>query len=118
MMNKRLYLRMARWCRCHPIATYILASVLWTTLLYAHAVTAGFASYDDAPQIVQNPSLSSLAASLQYFQLPIAFASDLRGSGGSFYRPLFWFSLAIDEGLWGLTPVGFHLTKVLLHWAD
>jgi Flp pilus assembly protein TadD len=118
MMNKRLYLRMARWCRCHPIATYILASVLWTTLLYAHAVTAGFASYDDAPQIVQNPSLSSLTGSLKYFQSPVSFASDLRGSGGAFYRPLFWLSLAIDEKLWGLNPVAFHLTNVLLHWLS
>jgi len=109
---------MAQWCHCHPIATYILASVLWTTLLYAHAVTAGFASYDDVPQIVQNPSLASLTGSLKYFQSPVSFASDLRGSGGSFYRPLFWLSLAIDEKLWGLNPVAFHLTNVLLHWLS
>jgi Flp pilus assembly protein TadD len=118
MMNTRLYARMAQWCRCHPIATYILASVLWTALLYAHAITAGFASYDDAPQIVQNPSLTSLTGSLKYFQSPVSFASDLRGSGGLFYRPLFWLSLAIDEKLWGLNPVAFHLTNVLLHWLS
>jgi len=117
-MNTRLYARMAQWCRCHPIATYILASVLWTTLLYAQAVTAGFASYDDAPQIAQNPSLASLTGSLKYFQSPVSFASDLRGSGVFFYRPLFWLSLAIDEKLWGLNPVAFHLTNVLLHWLS
>ena len=87
-------------------------------MLYAHALTGGFASYDDAPQIIQNPSLSSLAASLKYFQSPVSFASDLRGSGGSFYRPLFWLSLAIDEKLWGLNPVAFHLANVLLHWLS
>jgi len=118
MMNTRLYVRLTRWGRCRPIATYILASVLWTTVLYAHAVTAGFASYDDAPQILQNPSLTSLNASLKYFKSPVSFASDLRGSGGSFYRPLFWLSLAIDERLWGLNPAGFHLTNVLLHWCS
>jgi Flp pilus assembly protein TadD len=118
MMNTRVYARMAHWGRCHPIATYILASVVWTTLLYAQAVTAGFASYDDRPQIVQNPSLTSLTASLKYFQSPVGFASDFRGSGGSFYRPLFWLSLAIDEKLWGLNPVAFHLTNVLLHWLS
>jgi hypothetical protein len=110
--------RVAPWCCSHQVATYVLASLLWTTVLYAHAVTAGFASYDDGPQIVQNPSLSSLAASLKYFQSPVSFASDLRGSGGSFYRPLFWLSLAIDENLWGLNPAGFHLTNVLLHWLS
>jgi protein O-mannosyl-transferase len=118
MMNTRPYARTAPWCRSHPIATYILASVLWTILLYAHAVTTGFASYDDVPQIVQNPSLASLTGSLKYFQSPVSFASDLRGSGGSFYRPLFWLSLAIDEKLWGLNPVAFHLTNVLLHWLS
>jgi Flp pilus assembly protein TadD len=118
MMKAILYVRSAQWCHSHPIATYVLASILWTTVLYAHAITAGFASYDDAPQVVQNSSLSSLAASLKYFQSPVSFASDLRGSGGSFYRPLFWLTLAIDEKLWGLNPAGFHLTNVLLHWLS
>ena len=118
MMNSSLYMRAAKWCRSHPIATYILASILWATVLYAHAITAGFASYDDGPQIVHNGSLSSLAASLKYFQSPVSFVSDLRGSGGSFYRPLFWLSLAIDEKLWGLNPAAFHLTNVLLHWLS
>src|SRR5580700_229819 len=118
MMITRLYARMAEWCHGHPIAAYVLASVLWTTLLYAHAVTAGFASYDDAPQIVQNSSLASLTGSLEYFRSPVSFVSDLRGSGGLFYRPLFWLSLAIDEKLWGLDPVAFHLTNVLLHWLS
>jgi Flp pilus assembly protein TadD len=118
MTNTRLYPRVAQWCRSRPLAAYILASILWTTVLYAHAVTAGFASYDDVPQIVQNPSLSSLAASLKYFRSPVSFASDFRGSGASFYRPLFWLSLAIDEKLWGLNPAGFHLTNLLLHWLS
>jgi Flp pilus assembly protein TadD len=117
-MNKSLYGRVAQWCRRRPIVAYILFSFLWTSLLYAHAITAGFSSYDDASQIVQNPSLSSLAASLKYFQSPVTFVSDLRGSGASFYRPLFWLSLAIDEKLWGLNPAGFHLTNVLLHWLS
>jgi len=117
-MNTRLHVRLAQWCRRRPVAAYILASLLWITLLYAHAVTAGFASYDDVPQIVQNPALSSLAASLKYFQSPVSFVSDLRGGGGSFYRPLFWLSLAIDEKLWGLNPVAFHATNVLLHWLS
>src|SRR5580693_3045840 len=117
-MSTKPYLQAAQWGRRSPLAAYILASVLWTTVLYAHAVTAGFASYDDTSQIVQNPSLTSLTASLKYFKSPISFTSDLRGSGGSFYRPLFWLSLAIDEKLWGLNPVAFHLTNVLLHWLS
>jgi Flp pilus assembly protein TadD len=115
-MSTSLYVRVVRWCRRRPIAAYILTSIFWISALYAHAVTSGFASYDDASQIVQNPSLTSLSASLKYLQSPVSFASDLRGSGASFYRPLFWLSLAIDENFWGLNPVAFHLTNVLLHW--
>jgi Tfp pilus assembly protein PilF len=117
-MSTSLYLRLAQWGRCRPIASYILTSILWTSALYARAVTSGFASYDDASQIVENPSLTSLSASLKYFRSPVSFASDLRGSGASFYRPLFWLSLAIDEKLWGLNPAAFHLTNVLLHWLS
>ncbi len=117
-MSTKLYVQVAQWGRRRPIAAYILASLLWTTVLYSHALTAGFASYDDAPQIVQNPSLTSLAASLKYFKSPVSFTSDLRGSGGFFYRPLFWLSLAIDEKLWGLNPAAFHLTNVLFHWLS
>ena len=117
-MITRLYVRVARWCRCHPIASYVLASALWIAVLYTHAVTAGFVSYDDAPQIVQNPALSSATASLKYFQSRVSFVSNLRGSGESFYRPLFWLSLAVDEEVWGLNSVGFHLTNVLLHWLS
>lgn len=117
-MTTRLYIRVAQWCRCYPIATYFLASILWITVLYAHAVTAGFSPYDDAPQIVENRSLCSLARSFTYFHSPVLFASDLSGSQESFYRPLFWLSLAIDEKFWGLNPVAFHLTNVLLHWVS
>jgi Flp pilus assembly protein TadD len=117
-MSTSLNLRLAQWGRCRPITAYILTSVLWTSALYAHAVTSGFASYDDASQIVENPSLTSLSSSLKYFQSPVSFASDFRGSGASFYRPLFWLSLAIDEKLWGLNPATFHLTNVLLHWLS
>jgi hypothetical protein len=66
----------------------------------------------------RNYHLSSLKGSLEYFRSPVSFAPDLRGSGESFYRPLFWLSLAIDEKVWGLNPIPFHLTNVLLHWLS
>jgi protein O-mannosyl-transferase len=113
-----LRMRIINWCRSHPVVAYWLLSMLWVSLLYAHALTAGFASYDDGLQIVQNPSLSSLSESLKYFHSAVSFTSDLRGSGGRFYRPLFWLSLAIDEKIWGLNAVAFHSINVLLHWLS
>jgi protein O-mannosyl-transferase len=117
-MNTRFYVRIAEWCRSRPVIAYVLASLLWVTLLYAQAITTGFSSYDDAPQITQNPALSSLSGTLKYFRTRVSFASDLRGSGESFYRPIFWLSLATDKKLWGLNPVAFHLTNLLLHWMS
>lgn len=32
-----------------------------------------------------------------------------------FYGPLAWLSWSVDYRLWGLSPVGYHLTNVLLH---
>lgn len=39
-----------------------------------------------------------------------------RGEGG-FYRPLVRLSFAIDRGIWGLHPFGYHLTNGLLYIA-
>jgi tetratricopeptide (TPR) repeat protein len=33
----------------------------------------------------------------------------------NYWRPVFSISLALDYSLWGLNPLGFHLTNVLLH---
>jgi len=97
---------------------YVLASLLWIILLYGHAIVGGFSSYDDVPQIAQNPALSSSSGALKYFRTSVSFSSDLHGSGESFYRPIFWLSLAMDKKLWGLNPVAFHLTNLLLHWMS
>jgi protein O-mannosyl-transferase len=96
----------------------VLTSLLWVTLLYGPAIKGGFSSYDDAPQITQNPALSSLSGTLKYFRTSVSFSSDLHGSGESFYRPIFWLSLAMDKKLWGFNPVAFHFTNLLLHWMS
>lgn len=37
------------------------------------------------------------------------------GDSSSYYRPLTSLSFAIDHQVWGLNPVGYHLTNLLLH---
>lgn len=37
------------------------------------------------------------------------------GHQSDYYRPLTTLSFAIDHGIWGLKPFGFHLTNTLLH---
>src|SRR5215469_10537298 len=58
--------------------------------------------YDDSNTVVQNPSirhLGNLRAVLLYDR----------------FRPLVNLSFAFDYAAWGLSPLGFHLTSILLH---
>src|SRR3979411_1798777 len=34
---------------------------------------------------------------------------------GGFFRPLFIWSYVIDSRVWGMHPVGYHLTNVIIH---
>jgi Tfp pilus assembly protein PilF len=83
--------------------------------LYRGVIHAPFI-YDDIDQIQKNSSLLQLRTTLQYFHSAVPFTDNFRGFGGSFYRPLFWLSLAVDEKVWGLNPTGFHITNIVLHW--
>jgi len=107
----------AAWFAAHPDLWFAILSACWVGLLYRHVIGAGFV-YDDVPQISKNAALSSWHSVVGYFQSAVPFNSDFRGFGGSFYRPLFWASLALDRALWGLDATGFHCTNLVLHWAN
>ncbi len=91
-----------------------LVLLLWTTLLYFPALSNPFV-YDDQSQIVKNPSIKSLEAVSVYFRQPTAFDQAFAPQPGSFYRPLFWLSLMIDNKISGRSPGFFHATNLLIH---
>jgi tetratricopeptide (TPR) repeat protein len=101
----------------YPDLWFAIISACWVALLYRHVIGDGFV-YDDVAQIQNNPALTSWHSVWGYARNAVPFNSEFRGIGGSFYRPLFWFSLALDRVLWGLNATGFHLTNLLLHWAN
>jgi tetratricopeptide (TPR) repeat protein len=107
----------AAWFAAHPDLWFAIFSACWVGLLYRHVIAAAFV-YDDVPQISKNAALSSWRSVVGYFRSAVPFNSDFRGFGGSFYRPLFWASLALDRALWGLDAAGFHCTNLVLHWAN
>jgi protein O-mannosyl-transferase len=107
--------RARKWSTSHQSLTFAIISVVWVLFLYRGAIHAPFV-YDDIDQIQKNASLQHLATTWQYFHSAVPFTDNFRGFGGSFYRPLFWLSLALDQKLWGLNPTGFHITNILLHW--
>ncbi|HEY4763192.1 MAG TPA: tetratricopeptide repeat protein [Candidatus Sulfotelmatobacter sp.] len=101
----------------HPDLWFAIISAGWVALLYRHGISGGFV-YDDVAQIQNNPALAFWHSAREYARSAIPFNGQFRGIGGSFYRPLFWFSLALDRFLWGLNATGFHLTNLALHWGN
>lgn len=83
-----------------------------TALAYGAALRFGFA-YDDFPQIVNNPRLTSWAWVPSYFTHHVWIHIS---ASGTYYRPLFLLWLRLNEFLFGTrNPSGWHLTTLLLH---
>src|SRR4051812_23651681 len=79
--------------------------------VYSSTLNHGFIR-DDASVIVENPQLRSLT------NLPAVF---LNGGGsetsvGS-YAPMAYLSFALEHALWGLNPLGYDVTSLVLHSA-
>ncbi len=101
----------------NPDLWFAIISACWVVLLYRHVIGAPFV-YDDVAQIQNNITLSSWRSAAVYARSAVPFNSEFRGFGGSFYRPVFWFSLALDRALWRSNATGFHFTNLFLHWAN
>jgi Flp pilus assembly protein TadD len=86
--------------------------VVAVLIVYANALPNAFL-WDDLYLVVGNPAIKHWA------NVPRLFVSDLFPGGmeSGYYRPLQALTYAVDYGVWGLSPAGFHLTSVLLHAA-
>ena len=69
-----------------------------------------FINWDDYKNIVENPYYRGLG----WTNLRWMFTTFHMGH----YQPLTWLTLGIDYLIWGLSPVGYHLTNLLLHCAN
>ena len=83
-----------------------LVAVL-TFLVFLPALQNQFLSWDDDEYVYENPFIRSLDTKL----VKSAFLAFKAGN----WHPLTWISHAIDYSLWGLNPVGHHLTNIFLH---
>jgi Flp pilus assembly protein TadD len=102
----------------NPSLVFLGVSAVWVLTLYWRAIFNPFSSYDDMTNVVSNSGLSSWQGIIYYLRANVSFVGDLRGSGESYYRPLYWISLALDRELWGVSSIAFHLTNVVLHWLN
>jgi Tfp pilus assembly protein PilF len=82
---------------------------LATALVYLPTLRNGFVDFDDQTNLVENPFFRGLDASALRWMF-----TNLDGH----YLPLTWLSFALDHRLWGMNPVGYHLTNALLHVAN
>lgn len=76
-------------------------------LVYLRALSCGFVNYDDPDYVLNNPLISTIdwAMIVQVFREPYI----------GWWMPLTWLSLAVDHYFWGVNPIGYHLTNIVLH---
>ena len=87
---------------------YLAASVsLITFLVYLSSLQNGFVQWDDPEYVSENLHIRSFNASF----LKWAFLEFHSAN----WHPLTWISHAIDYAIWGLNPLGHHLTNNILH---
>ena len=78
-----------------------------TFIVFLPALRNEFINWDDNEYVYENPFIRSLDARL----LKSAFWGFHAGN----WHPLTWISHAIDYSIWGLNPLGHHLTNNILH---
>ena len=83
------------------------SAALATFIAYLPALRNEFVYWDDNLYIFENPHVRSLDAA--FFRWAFL---DFQVSN---WHPLTWVSHATDYGLWGLNPLGHHLTNIVLH---
>jgi hypothetical protein len=81
--------------------------VVLTMATFLPALRNGFVNWDDVGNFLVNPHYRGLGwANLRWM-----FTSVHLGH----YTPITWLTLGLDYVLWGMNPVGYHLTSLLLH---
>jgi Tfp pilus assembly protein PilF len=80
---------------------------LVTFVAFAPALRAGFVTWDDNRNFLDNPAYRGL----HWPQLRWMWTSFHMGH----YVPLTWMTLGLDYELWGMNAAGYHLQNLLLH---
>jgi tetratricopeptide (TPR) repeat protein len=80
---------------------------LLTIFVYLPALQNDFVNWDDNEYVYENPYIQSFNLKSIRWMLTSFHAAN--------WHPLTWFSHAIDYAIWGLNPMGHHLTSVIFH---
>ena len=94
-----------------PVGLICLVAAAYGQTLWFDLVWDDHALLAFGPALQGQPSWTDVVSSPQSAYLP-----QVPGAQ-RMYRPFLAFSVAMDRGLWGLRPGGFHLSNVLAHLA-
>jgi Tfp pilus assembly protein PilF len=88
---------------------YALAGsvALATIIVYLAALRNDFVEWDDNLYAFANPHIRSFDLAFFRWAFFDFYASN--------WHPLTWMSHALDYAIWGLNPLGHHLTNIILH---
>jgi protein O-mannosyl-transferase len=87
---------------------FALAAV--TVVVFLPVLRNSFVEWDDSVNLFENPSYRGLG----WKQIQWMFTNTLMGH----YIPVTWLTFGLDYTLWGMNPLGYHLTNLLLHGAN
>ncbi len=82
-------------------------------LVYGNSLNNLFV-WDDIFVVITNDFIKGTGLLRELFLKPLFYFAD---PGYLYYRPLQGLSNVLDYSLWGINPLGFHITNVLLHIA-
>ncbi|MFQ3582152.1 hypothetical protein J8C06_09150 [Chloracidobacterium validum] len=102
---------MSRTYSPRQIALGVIALAI---LVYANTLANGFV-YDDISIVQSNPYITD------WRRIPWLFTKGYwshKAGGGGNYRPLAVVTFALEYAVWGIAPMGYHLTNILLHAAN
>jgi hypothetical protein len=93
---------------------YIILLLL-VALAFANSLQNEFV-WDDRGLIVDNPQINlSLSEIPSVFTTPLWELAGFQESRQVYYRPIAYLYSVLNYKIWGLNPLGFHLTNIILH---
>ena len=84
--------------------------MLVTFTVFFPTLQAGFLDWDEDPLLIKNFAYRGLGLT----QLRWMLTTTRMGH----YMPVSWISYGWDYALWGMKPLGYHLTNLLVHCAS
>jgi len=94
--------------RIFLVCMVLTAGVFW---VFGRAVSYDFLTYDDYVYIVDNPHIKDgLTAEAVRWAFTSAYAN--------FWHPVTWLSYILDVEIFGIEPIGFHFTNIILHYLN